>query len=84
MTIREYNLHIKAVNLAEIDKLYHIHMQAFQNMRAGGQKKAGKGKSKPAYSRFNQFFDYRKAVKEVKKKEKGNGLLERYKRLEGR
>lgn len=84
MTMQEYCLHVKAFELEEIDRVYHIHLQAFQNMRAGGQKKAGRGKTKPAYTRFRQFFDYKKAVSEVLHKEKKHSrLLEKYTRREG-
>ena len=83
MTMREYCLQVKAFELSEVDEVYHIHLQAFQNMRAGGQKKVGKGKTKPAYTRFRQFFNYEKAVKEILHKgQKGNGLLEKYMRRE--
>lgn len=81
--MREYNIQMKAVELAEVDKLYHIHMQAFQNVRAGARKKAGKNKEKPAFPRFRQFFDYEDAVNMVmkrKKKSKFSGLMDYYRR----
>lgn len=83
MTMREYYLQVKAFELAEVDRAYYIHLQAFQNMRAGGQKKTGRGKTKPAYTKFHQFFNYRKAIDEtVNKGKKRSGLLEKYVRRE--
>ena len=74
---------MKAVELAEVDKLYHIHMQAFQNVRAGARKKVGKDKEKPAFPKFRQFFDYEDAVSRImkkKKKSKFSGLMDYYRR----
>lgn len=70
MTLREYNIHMRALDLAEVDRLYHIHMQAFQNVRAKAQKKVGRGKAKPAFSRFRQFFDYEKELRKLQKEKK--------------
>lgn len=81
--MREYNIQMKAVELAEVDKLYHIHMQAFQNVRAGARKKVGKDKEKPAFPKFRQFFDYEDAVNRIvkkKKKSKFSSLMDYYRR----
>lgn len=47
-------------------------------MRASAHKAAGKGKSKPVYSNFKKFYDYKKAIKEAinpdKNKEKFSGI----------
>lgn len=59
---------MEAVRLKEIDKDYRNHLQAFLNFAV----KATKGKnSKPVYTKFEQFYDYKKKVRETKKK--GNG-----------
>lgn len=68
MTLKEYNLHMKAEELAEVDRQYHLHLLAFQCMRAQGQKKSGKG-TKPAFPRFKSFFDYDKILKGVEEKQ---------------
>lgn len=66
MTIPEYELLIQAVKLKEVDKDYRNHLQAFLNYAAKAQKKAGKGKTKPVYSRFNKFYNYEKAQREAR------------------
>lgn len=66
MTIREYEIRVKALRLKEVDKDYRIHMQAFLNYSVQAQRKAGKNKTKPVYSKFKKFFDYEKAIREAK------------------
>lgn len=66
MTLREYEIRIKALRLREVDKDYRVHMQAFLNYSVQAQKKAGKNKTRPVYSKFKKFFDYEKAIKEAK------------------
>ena len=78
LTFPEYELLIQAVKLKEVDKDYRNHLQAFLNYAAKAQKKAGKGKTRPVYSRFNKFYDYEKAQKEASnaetKKSKFSGI----------
>jgi len=69
LTIPEYNLRMEALNLQMVDRAYHQHMQAFLNYQVQGQKSAGKGKTRPVYSRFEKFFDYEKALEKVTQKE---------------
>ena len=68
LTIPEYELLMKAVNLREIDKDYRNHLQAFLNFAVKAEKKVGKGKSRPVYTKFKRFYDYEKEVGRVTKR----------------
>jgi lipopolysaccharide/colanic/teichoic acid biosynthesis glycosyltransferase len=61
---------MKAVSLKQIDEDYRNHLQAFLNFAVKAEKKAGKNKTKPVYSKFKQFYDYDKEVSKVKEKDK--------------
>lgn len=67
LTIPEYELLMQAVRLKEVDKDYRTHQQAFLNYAVKAQKKAGKSKTKPVYSRFKKFYNYEEEIKKVKK-----------------
>ncbi len=67
LTIKEYNLHMKAVRLKEVDTEYHIHLLAFNNFRVKAKKKAGRNKTRPVYRTFKKFFDYEQRIQEVLK-----------------
>ena len=67
MTIPEYNLLMKSVQLKQVDRDYRNHLQAFLNFVVQAEKKAGKGKSRPVYNTFKKFYDYEKAVDKVTK-----------------
>ena len=69
LTIPEYNLLMEAVKLREVDKDYRNHLQAFLNFAVKAEKKSGKNKRRPVYSRFIKFFDYEAALRKVQKKE---------------
>lgn len=58
MTIAEYELRMKAFRLQQVDEQYMIHSQAWANAMAQATKKG-----KPIYTRFDKFFDYKKAIK---------------------
>lgn len=60
---------MEAVRLKQIDKDYRNHLQAFLNFAVKAEKKAGKNKSKPVFSKFKQFYDYEKELKKVNGKE---------------
>lgn len=75
LTIPEYNLLMEAAQLKEVDKDYRNHLQAFLNFAVKAEKKAGKGKTKPVYQRFRNFFDYEKEVDLVKNRKKKNERL---------
>lgn len=70
LTIPEYNLLMEAVRLKQIDMDYRNHLQAFLNFAVKAEKKAGKGKSKPVYSKFKDFYNYDAEVEKVRNKGK--------------
>lgn len=69
LTIPEYLLLMEAVRLKQVDMDYRNHLQAFLNYSVQAQKKTGKNKSKPVYTKFKKFFDYDKAIADAQKKE---------------
>lgn len=68
LTIPQLNIMIDAMKLKELDRDYRDHLQAFLNFVVTGKKKAGKGKTKPVYRRFTQFFDYKAQLKKLEQK----------------
>lgn len=60
---------MKAVRLKQVDMDYRHHLQAFLNFAVKAQKKAGKNKSRPVYSRFRRFYDYEKELEKATKGE---------------
>lgn len=68
LTIPEYRLLMEAVRLKQVDLDYRNHLQAFLNFSVKAEKKAGKNKTKPVYSKFKKFYDYEKEVEKVSKK----------------
>ena len=75
LTIPQLNIMIDAMKLKELDRDYRNHLQAFLNFVVTGKKKAGKGKTKPVYRRFTQFFDYKAQLRKLErgKSTGGNG-----------
>lgn len=69
LTIPEYLLLMEAVRLKQVDMDYRNHLQAFLNYSVKAQKKTGKNKSRPVFTKFKKFFDYEKAVANAMKKE---------------
>ena len=63
----EYELMMEALELRMLDESLH---QAFLNFAVKAEKKAGKGKTKPVYKRFRQFFDFDKELKKMKNRRK--------------
>jgi hypothetical protein len=80
LTIPEYNLLMEAARLKETDKDYRNHLQAWLNFTVKAEKKAGKGKTKPVYTKFKQFYDYEKHLGKAKnddnKKSRFSGIGE--------
>lgn len=62
----EYELLMEAVRLKQVDMDYRNHLQAFLNFAVKAEKKSGKNKSKPVYSKFKKFYDYEKELEKVK------------------
>lgn len=58
------------LELRMLDESLHEHRQAFLNFAVKAEKKAGKGKTKPVYKRFRQFFDFDKELKKMKNRRK--------------
>ena len=56
---------MQAVRLKQVDMDYRNHLQAYLNFAVKAEKKAGKNKTKPVYSKFKKFYDYEKEVKKV-------------------
>ena len=71
MTIPEYHLLMEAAQLKQVDNDYRNHLQAFLNFAVKAEKKSGKGKTKPVYRKFKQFYDYEDEVQKITKKGKG-------------
>lgn len=68
LTIPEYELLMEAVRLKQVDMDYRNHLQAFLNFAVKAEKKSGKNKSKPVYSKFKRFYDYEGEIKKVTSK----------------
>lgn len=66
LTIPEYNLLMEAARLKQVEKDYRNHLQAWLNRAVKAEKKAGKGKTKPVYTKFKQFYDYEKHFDKAK------------------
>lgn len=66
MTLPEYELLMKAVELKEVDKDYRNHLQAFLNFAVKAQKKTGKYKTSPVYRKFKKFYNYEEEIKKAK------------------
>lgn len=72
LTIAQYEILMEAVRLKQFDMDYRQHLQAYLNFQVKAEKKAGKGKSRPVYRRFKQFFDYEARLNEIKGNKKGS------------
>ena len=68
LTIPEYLLLMEAVRLKQVDMDYRNHLQAFLNFAVKAEKKAGKNKSKPVFSKFKKFYDYDEEIKKATNK----------------
>ncbi len=64
MTLYEYELKMKAYNLARVDKERDMHLQAWLNHAATATKEQGK-KVISVYKDFTDFFDYKKRLREI-------------------
>lgn len=70
LTIAQYEIMVEALELRMLDESLHEHRQAFLNYAVQAEKPAGKGKTRPVYRKFRQFFDYDKELKNLKTKKK--------------
>lgn len=70
-----------AFRLAQIDKEYDMHLQAWLNHQVTLTKEQGK-KQVPVYTSFKDFYDYEKNIKEIEKHSGNDKVLsERMKRM---
>lgn len=70
LTIAQYEIMMDALDLRMLDQDLHEHRQAFLNFAVQAEKKAGKGKTRPVYRKFRQFFDYDTELKKIKSRKK--------------
>ena len=70
LTITQYEVMVDALELRMLDNSLHEHRQAFLNFAVQAEKTAGKGKSKPVYRRFQQFFNYDRELEKIKRRKK--------------
>lgn len=61
---------MEAVRLKQVDMDYRNHLQAFLNFAVKAEKKAGKNKSKPVYTKFKKFYNYEEEIRKVTNKGK--------------
>jgi hypothetical protein len=65
LTLKEWRLMCKAKELQDVDRMFWLHQQAFQNFRVKAMKRAGKNRKKPVYSTFDKFFNYSRMIKKA-------------------
>lgn len=65
LTIPEYNLLMKSVELKQVDKSYWVHLQAYKNLQVKAEKKVSKNKTRPVYNTFKKFFNYENEINKV-------------------
>ena len=53
---------MKAEELKQVDLDYQAHRQAYLNFIVKAERKAGKGKTKPVYTTFKKFYNYKREV----------------------
>ena len=67
LTIPQYTLMMKAAMLKQVDLDYRNHLQAWLTFAAKAERKAGRGKTRPVYTTFQKFFNYKDSVANVLK-----------------
>ena len=70
LTIAQYEIMMEALELRMLDQNFYEHRQAFLNFAVQAEKKIGKGKTKPVYRSFQQFFDYDEELEKLKDRRK--------------
>ena len=70
LTFPEYEQLMEAARLKQIDMDYRNHLQAYLNFSVKAEKKAGKGKTKPVFTTFKKFYDYKEELEKAKGGEK--------------
>ena len=80
LTIAQYEVMMDALELTDVGSGSCMSTGRLSlNLAVQAQKKAGKGKTRPAYRRFRQFFDYgARSLKKIKsRKEEKRGPVSR-------
>ena len=76
--MKEYRLLMEAARLKSVDADYRNHLQAFLNFVVKSEKKSGKNKTRPVYTRFEKFYNYEneigRASKRFQKKSRFSGI----------
>lgn len=85
MTLYEYEIKMQAHNLAQVDKEFDMHLQAWLNHAVTATKEQGKN-TVPVYKNFKEFYDYDKRLKETEgtKEKKLNPKLRRLAQMAAR
>ena len=65
LTIPEFELLKKSVELRMVDRQHELHEQAYLNFIVKAEKKVGKNKTRPVYRKFREFFDYEREIDKV-------------------
>ena len=68
LSLREYDLLVRAENLRQVDLDYRNHLQAWLNVAAKAEKKTGKRRFRLVYDTFEKFFDYDNAIEKAEKR----------------
>ena len=75
MTLYEYDMRMTAFRLKQADREYELHWQAWLGWNVQAMKKKGKRKQTPVFKTFQQFFDYKKCIREaLGSEQEGSGL----------
>ena len=77
LTIPEWKLLRKAIELKQEEKDYRNHLQAFLNFKAKARKKSGR----PVFTIFKKFYDHEANLREIMKEENKTDRFARVKQL---
>lgn len=64
LTIRQYSIMVKALKLRRVDEDFNRHAAAFLSYAVQATKGTARSQ-RPVYRRFEDFFDYEKALQRV-------------------
>ena len=64
LTIRQYNIMVKALKLRRVDEDFNRHAVAFLSYAVQATKGTARSQ-RPVYRRFEDFFDYEKALQRL-------------------
>lgn len=82
LTLADYEVLMSATRLKGVDDLFNIHLQAWKNQEVQATKQIGKS-TKPYYTTFQSFFDFKKYEEEqisiIKDKDKTQEFVKKKK-----